>query len=147
MKRFAIFVTVAYSLLLLYWMFFAFGRGHSTLEGYHYNLVPFSTIGHYFAIADSHQRLSAINLIGNIAVFVPFGMLLPLSARMSMWKWVALYTGAIAVLELLQLLSRRGTFDVDDIILNVAGYLVGNGMLSLFLWTFRGANNPISHQR
>ena len=61
------------------------------------------------------------NLIGNILVFMPFGILLPKAyPKCSRW-WRIFYcvTGFVMCLELFQLFSSLGAFDVDDIFLNV----------------------------
>ncbi len=130
-QRTALILVVCYTFVLLYWMFFAFGRTHLEAEGYRYNLIPFRTIEHFIEIQSKYRMSSFINLIGNVAVFVPFGVLLPLLAPYSLRRWTALYSIGISVLELLQLLTKRGMLDIDDLILNVAGFLIGYGMLAL----------------
>ena len=73
------------------------------------------------------------NLIGNILVFVPFGMLLPKSyPGCSKW-WRAVYcsVGMVMSIELFQLLSGFGIFDVDDILLNVLGAMLGYSLFAI----------------
>ena len=68
-----------------------------------------------------------LNIPMNIAVFVPFGILLPLLfKKQEKWKW-ALLTGALTALgtELLQLLTARGVCDIDDVILDTLGTMLG----------------------
>jgi glycopeptide antibiotics resistance protein len=116
---------VLYGAILLYWMFYAFGREHRIEDGYRYNIIPFDTIKHFIHIADRFHRAAAINLLGNVIVFVPFGLLLPLTKRLHPLAWTLLFAAGITTLELLQLETKRGMFDVDDIILNVGGFLIG----------------------
>lgn len=116
-------LTVLYGCVLLYWMFFAFNRAHFT--DYRYNFMPFDTINHFVGIAREARGPAALNLLGNIVVFVPFGLLMPLSARLNPIVWTLLFAAGITLLELLQLVTKRGMFDVDDIILNVFGFLIG----------------------
>ena len=72
-----------------------------------------------------------VNLAGNIALFLPFGMLLPLvSNRVRSLGIVAvLALGASASIELIQLAERSigtwRTIDIDDVGLNVAGACLG----------------------
>ncbi len=67
------------------------------------------------------------NVILNIAMFVPFGFLLPL-----LWKggrkWYIAITsgfGFSLIIELIQLLTHRGVFDVDDLFTNTLGAAIG----------------------
>lgn len=94
-------------------------------DGYRYNFVPLDTIKHFIHIAGRFHRAAAINLVGNVVMFVPFGLLLPLTARLHPLLWTLLFAAGITTLELLQLVTKRGMFDVDDIILNVGGFLIG----------------------
>ena len=120
-------VLVAYLLLLIYWMFFGFGRVPSI--DYSYNLAPFATIRHFLLDNDVQLQQRIINLVGNIAVFVPFGLLLPfLFEKRKCSKSFALFLSCLFVLETLQLLSRRGNFDVDDFLLNSIGFMIGYGI-------------------
>ena len=67
------------------------------------------------------------NLIGNILLFIPFGILLPMASRWSNKWYRTLLVGffmSLAV-ELVQLITARGYFDYDDIVLNCAGALTG----------------------
>lgn len=89
------------------------------------NFMPFKTIRMYIKYAD---RLNSFeNLAGNIIAFVPFGMMLPLiNTRTSIWKYVFANALVFVIgIELFQLVSAFGVFDVDDIILNCFGVILG----------------------
>ena len=67
------------------------------------------------------------NLIGNILLFVPIGLLLPI---LSQWykKWHKMLIVGFClslVIEGIQGITRRGYFDIDDLILNTIGTMVG----------------------
>ncbi|PWV98475.1 VanZ like protein [Paenibacillus cellulosilyticus] len=124
-RQWTVALTIVYGCLLQYWMFFAFGRDARVADGYRYNVVPFSTIEHFVHIAGRFRRAAAFNLLGNIIMFVPFGLLLPLTKRLHPLVWTLLFAAGITSLELLQLATKRGMFDVDDIILNTGGFLIG----------------------
>lgn len=67
------------------------------------------------------------NLLLNIALFVPLGALLPWIWK-TMRKWyVAIPTGAgvSLAIELIQLVTGRGLFDVDDLLANSLGAAIG----------------------
>ncbi|WP_318152552.1 VanZ family protein [Paenibacillus terricola] len=122
-RRVAAGLTVLYGCILLYWMFVGFNRAHFT--DYRYNFIPFDTITYFIGIAHKARGAAMLNLLGNIVLFVPFGLLLPLSAKLNPIVWTLLFAASITMLELLQLVTKRGMFDVDDIILNVFGFLIG----------------------
>lgn len=89
------------------------------------NFTLFRTIHMY--IEYSHMLNSFENLAGNVVVFIPFGMFLPF-----IWKrfrnfadtFLAGFLFSLGI-ELFQLYSAFGAFDVDDILLNVAGVIAG----------------------
>ncbi|XEC93086.1 VanZ family protein [Paenibacillus tarimensis] len=116
-----------YFVLLLYWMFIGFGRAHNVYFQQHmYNLTPFHTIKQYIFNSGSYNtRTWVINLFGNIGVFIPFGICIPYVFNWRAAKFMIAFITGIAVLELTQMLSRRGSFDIDDIILNTLGAFAG----------------------
>lgn len=128
LKTILVVLITAYLLLLLYWMFWGFGRSSHRLEEYTYNLIPFHTISQYLNVSDFNLRASAINLLGNIGVFIPFGLAVPMIVRLSWGRFIAGFIFILLLLELAQMLSLRGTFDVDDVILNTAGAAIGYGI-------------------
>lgn len=103
------------------------------------NLVPARTI---VEIMRDFPELVLQQLVGNVALFVPLGLLLPLlSARCRRFARTAAVGLAVSVgIELVQLglllaLGARRSVDVDDVILNVTGaglgYLVWRGARAL----------------
>ncbi|MFD2699706.1 VanZ family protein [Paenibacillus shunpengii] len=124
---------ITYSLLLLYFMFAGFNR--SVHLDYRYNMVPFHTISKYLANVSARNLLDTlINLVGNVAVFIPFGYLIPAAfpSRWSFSKFLLLFTALIILLETAQMLLRVGTGDVDDLFLNVIGGLLGYEIYRFF---------------
>jgi glycopeptide antibiotics resistance protein len=97
-------------------------------EQYRYNLVPFREIRRFIKYREIvGWRAFFVNVIGNIIAFVPFGMLMPrLSGRMKHWYLVTLLALEFSfAVEVVQLVLKLGCFDVDDLILNTAGGLIG----------------------
>lgn len=80
----------------------------------------------------------------NIVLFVPLGILLPISlgnkgrAHLSKKSWWMIFLiGGVhsSVIELLQLFLHRGLFEFDDILHNALGFLMGYGIVRLCgLW-------------
>jgi glycopeptide antibiotics resistance protein len=91
----------------------------------HNNYVPLKTILPY--LRGYPTWIGAIgNLLGNIIPFMPLGFLLPLLYRPISWKGVLGIAVAFSLcIEILQLVLRVGTFDVDDILLNTLGVMLG----------------------
>lgn len=95
------------------------------------NFIPFKTIKMYIDYA--YKLNSVENLAGNILVFVPLGFLLPmLSDECRQFYAVMLNSFAFVVgIEIFQLFSAFGAFDVDDILLNCLGAALGYGCYRL----------------
>ena len=108
--------------------------GRTQHAGHPYNLLPLKTIRDYFivlgrddAVGLSLRPYAVINFLGNLLAFLPLGLLLP--PLFSMQRRFALFlltvTAAICLIELLQYASRRGALDIDDLLLNLPGAVLG----------------------
>ena len=89
------------------------------------NLSPFHTIRNYMKYAPTSDWLR-VNIVGNIVMFIPWGFGLPL-----LWKKyryflkLAMMSLILPVcIEFIQLFVGR-TVDVDDVILNFMGSMLG----------------------
>ena len=71
------------------------------------------------------------NILGNVLIFMPFGFLLR-NQRLSVWMGFIYGLGLIIFIEGFQLVTRLGVFDVDDILLNGLGVLLGMMVYDLF---------------
>jgi len=127
-RKIAIIALILYSSLLIYWMFFSFGR--TVHSEYSYNLIPLKTILSFFN-KNIEPYEFIINIFGNIGVFIPVGILFPIAFNLSQKKSNILFIALITALEILQLLTKRGTCDVDDIILNTLGFNIGYFIMNL----------------
>ena len=89
------------------------------------NFTLFKTIRMY--IKYSYKLNSFENLIGNIVVFVPYGFLFPCVLKKVSNVFVMLFNAFLFVtgIEIFQLFSAFGAFDVDDILLNCVGAVIG----------------------
>lgn len=125
---------VLYSMCLIYWMFFGFGRTRHTEGPLVYNLVPLETIWSYMdSVRHGFKTSWIINLFGNVGVFVPFGFVLPLlfKSLRSYWRLTLYFVPLVIVLEVSQMLLRVGSCDIDDLILNILGVCIGYGVTQL----------------
>lgn len=74
----------------------------------------------------------AVNVIGNIIAFVPLGFLTPLILDKRSIKKISLVGAGISLaFEIIQLATGIGSFDVDDLILNTFGTILGYIILKL----------------
>ncbi|KAB2451066.1 VanZ family protein [Bacillus sp. CH126_4D] len=107
--------------------FFETGDWHS-IHGGLINLVPFRSTIRYLTEFDSYNiDIVLMNTLGNVIIFIPFGFLLPLLFKqINNVKMVSkIFIKFILLIESLQLLTFTGVFDIDDIILNMLGALIG----------------------
>ena len=128
-------ILLAAYLAIMVWLLF-FREGYDPSLPYtqqlKYNLTPFATIGRYLRHLSWENRPdlwqgAAVNLAGNVLMFIPLGLLVPrvFPRLRKFWKALAVLTLTIVAVELIQLVALVGTCDVDDLILNVAGITLG----------------------
>ncbi len=91
------------------------------------NLIPFHSIMEYISGRTDTLRNSAFgNVVGNIVIFIPIGIYLPLLKKDKRVLVNFLWIGTVSLLvEVIQGLLGIGVSDVDDIILNCLGGLAG----------------------
>lgn len=99
------------------------------------NLIPFNTIISY--IKNYNELLDSsiviINIYGNFIACMPFAFFLPLLFKKQNKFKNYLITMILIVLgiEVVQLLSLSGSFDIDDFILNISGALIMFGIMKI----------------
>jgi glycopeptide antibiotics resistance protein len=104
------------------------------------NLIPFKTIRQF---ANTHPSTSTsvkfFNLAGNVLLFIPFGFLLPLVfRRLDRLRFVFFASILLSLFfETYQLITRTGQFDIDDLILNSLGGVIGYMLLQLISRRYR----------
>ena len=127
---------LAYILLLVYIVFYATSFGREEHAEYRYNLTLFQEIGryYYFGIRTGSWRLFLWNVVGNVCVFVPLGIFLPiLFARCRNGLLTVLLTLELSLsVEFIQLVTKVGSFDVDDLLLNTIGGLCGFIFITIY---------------
>jgi glycopeptide antibiotics resistance protein len=118
-----------YFAVLFYFLFFSERMGRTFFDrSYHYNLVPFKEIKRFITHVDVlGVRAVVLNIAGNVLAFMPFGTLLPVfSQTLRKCHLTVLYSFELSlIVETIQLVTKVGSFDVDDILLNTLGGLLG----------------------
>ena len=96
------------------------------------NRLQFANFTPFLSISQNIERIAnphdLINLLGNIIIFVPYGMFITLMSRnnpISSFECFARSLSLTLSLECAQAIFSIGSFDVDDLILNVTGAMIG----------------------
>ena len=119
---------VLYIFFLVYFLFLAEWYGRTgTVEEYRYNLELFREIRRFITYREQLGMFAVFaNLLGNILIFVPYGFFISMAAeRRGFFKTLFFSFGLSLCVELVQLATRVGSFDVDDILLNTIGGILG----------------------
>lgn len=146
---------ICYMILLCYFLFFSEEYGRTEhFSTYKYNFELFAEIKRYWNNWEQiGPSLFLVNLVGNVAVFIPFGFLVPVLYREQRKGVVyrghyfrsflfVTFLGAMFSLciEAIQLVTKVGCFDVDDLFLNTCGVVIGYLLYyisKIFIATFR----------
>lgn len=88
-------------------------------------LEPFWTYRQCFA-----DDFTWFEIRANILLFIPIGFLLPMVIKKPVWLPPVIGIGISVIIELIQLITHRGTCETDDVISNTIGILIGY----VFFW-------------
>lgn len=111
-----------FSLLFVVYILLLFGLVTNTdVQGISNNFIPFKEILRY----EFGSKYFIWNVVGNIALFVPFGFFISLFLNSKKMNRPLLITFITSLtIELVQMFIGR-SFDVDDMILNCLGGIIG----------------------
>lgn len=109
----------------------------TTAYPFRVNIFPLVNM---FDYDNNHDLL--LNVIGNIVMFIPSGIMLPIIYKHlnSFAKVILAGSGISLCIEILQLPFRVRASDVDDLILNTIGVMLGYGIYIL-IQCFRNKKN------
>ena len=105
--------------------------GHLTLFSRESGIVDRVDLTFFSLLEESSDY--AIQLIENVLLFLPAGILCPwMWKQMRNWKRSFLlgFAGSLLI-ETLQMLTGRGLFQLDDLITNAAGMMAGYGIYQI----------------
>ncbi len=125
-----------YTIWILYLLFFASFRYSPTIL-FDIKTIPFQTIDVYSTQVIKYDKLEFVkNIFGNIILFIPYGFLGILYPKLNQFKWlfVAFFI-IINIIEFSQYYFKRGFADVDDVILNTTGVIIGFFVYKIFFFT------------
>jgi glycopeptide antibiotics resistance protein len=118
-----------YLFLILYLTIFV----RSVQAEWTYNLSPFWS---YQAIREGRYDI-LVQVVMNVAAFVPIGLLLGSFKGMKWWHVLLIGLCFSMLIELLQLVLKRGMTEVDDVVHNVLGCMIG-------YWVFVGCRKIVT---
>lgn len=104
------------------------------------NFIPFKTIKMYIRYRSSLNSFA--NLFGNLFILTPLGILLPFAWKKKHSVFLITAVGFLVsmAVETLQLGLGVGAFDVDDLILNTLGVIVGYVLYKIGELLYRAIN-------
>ena len=116
-------VLLFYSYLLIDTVFFARDARRSI------NLIPFDMIA---------EQDFTLNVWGNILMFIPLGLYFAnFMKQFHFWKVLGAIIGTSLSIEVLQYILKRGASDIDDLLLNTVGGLIGIVIYLVFKGLFK----------
>lgn len=120
-------ILIVYTALILFFLFFSFGRPDAAVGNheYRFNLIPNIISLRFPTISNLEYFQLRFFEIGNFVGFIPFGILIPMLYRCSFFKFISLFFLSILIIETVQMLTFLGSFDVNDAIVNTLGAAVG----------------------
>ena len=103
------------------------------------NLIPFKTIFEFLERMSNstiNRNIVIVNLAANMLMFIPMGMALPIlfSEKFNkLWKTTLFVASLVIVVEIIQFVTFCGSADIDDLILNTLGCVIGYGIIKMKL--------------
>ncbi len=121
---------ILYVGFIIYFLIFSDWYGRTgELQEYRYNLILFREIKRFWEYRDQVGFFAMFtNLFGNVIIFMPFGFFMPMASKYRSFLATTFSSFGLSLcVETFQLVTKVGSFDVDDLLLNtiggVAGYL------------------------
>ena len=101
------------------------------------NIIPFKTIIEFFDRMNNssiNTNIVVINLCANLLMFIPMGMALQIlfgEKFNKLWKTTLFVAILVLLVEIIQFLTFCGSADIDDLILNTLGCVIGYGIIRI----------------
>lgn len=91
------------------------------------NLIPFKTVADFMEMKDTNLLRAFSNIFGNIGIFMPLGYFLPALFKKfnKLTRVIAVSVALSMFFECTQYFYYLGALDIDDLILNSIGAIIG----------------------
>lgn len=119
---------ILYIVFVVYFLIFSDWYGRiGEMQEYHYNLVLFHEIRRFWKYRHQLGMFAVYtNLFGNIGIFIPFGFFMPMASKYRSFLATTMNSLLLSLfVEFIQLFTKAGSFDVDDLLLNTLGGILG----------------------
>lgn len=145
-KYYPVFINI-YSIWMLYMLFFASFRDANTAI-FQIKDIPFQTIDSYSLYVIKYDKVEFFtNIFGNVILFIPYGFLGILYPPLNRFFYLIItFLITINVIEFSQYYFRRGFADIDDVILNTSGVIIGFMIYKIILRTYYRKLNVIQYK-
>ncbi len=128
-------IKVVFLVYLICLIFFVLFKFNFTIDDMresieHFRLIDYNRVNLKFLNSIKMQlnimdRWAILNLFGNTIPFLIYGFLFSVTFKITLFKSFIINSSFILSLELIQLIFVIGTFDIDDIFLNLLSILLG----------------------
>lgn len=136
MRYFRFIYSSSYFGILGYLVFFARRRRNHHFN-YEVNFIPIKNTIDTFLTMRTNDKFEVfnfyVNLFGNVLLFIPLSLILITVFKVKKLKYVILIGIILSVfIEFVQYAFQIGLADIDDVILNSIGTIVGYSLYKLF---------------
>ena len=124
-------IFILYLIAILYYTIFAESMGRANTDPTddpRFNLILFNEINRFIVYREQlGMKAFMLNVVGNCVAFIPGGFLLPVISRRCRSFISCTLVGFVIsfFIECTQLIFQVGSFDVDDMLLNTLGAVLG----------------------
>lgn len=94
----------------------------SSLYSMSFCFNPFTT---FIGFIKEGSPFAIVNILGNLAMYIPFGFYFRYKSRHSNKKLIKLFIIYIVIVEFTQGLTKTGTCDTNDMLVNTIGFMIG----------------------
>lgn len=101
----------------------------SSLSSMSFCFNPFTT---FIGFIKEGSPFSIVNILGNLAMYVPFGFYFRYRSKHSDKNLIKLFIIYIVIVEFTQGLTKTGTCDTNDMLVNTIGFIVGLKLYKYF---------------
>ena len=133
-----ILITASFVIYIFALFYFTIGKSAPVIingQRQRANLIPFHTIRSYINMVINRYAVGVaiINLAGNLLLLLPMAVYLPYFIKVlrNFWKDELAVFVIDLLIEIIEYITARGSFDVDDVILNMLGAIIGYGIWKL----------------
>jgi glycopeptide antibiotics resistance protein len=118
-------LTISISIYLFFIILITLFKGNGdTLT---YNLKPFNFISSF---SEVNLEIFVIQILINIGLLIPLAILLQLRNKSFSFSLQIVLYCSLAI-ELIQFFTKKGSFDIDDLMLNTLGGLLGFSIMNI----------------